>query len=810
MHRLAEDIRYALRQLYRSPSFALLALLTLTFGVGANVIVFGVMDALFLRPLRGITEPQQVYTVQHPEDLWVTLSYPDYKDIRDRNTVFSSMAMFRAARIGLGQSGGAQPIWGYEASGNYFDSLGVKPALGRFFRPEDDVDPGGKQYAVLSYRCWQERFGGDPNVIGTTIYLNKYPYILLGVTPRDFHGTERLLWPDVWVPISNEVLVEGYDWIHNRGDDNSWVIARLKPGVSVQQAEANLNSIALQLAREYPQTDSGMQLRLSKPGFLGDALGSPARGFTLAIMLLALLVLLAASANLGGLFAARTADRSRELAIRMALGSSRSLILRQLLTESVLVAVIGGVVASFLARAVLRLLSQWHPPTEYPLQLAVDPDPRVHAFALFTAVVTGVLLGIVPARQVWATDPNHVLRSAGSSPLVSRRWALRDVLLGVQIALCCLLVTASLVSLRGLVRTFHTPLGFDQQDVTLAAFDLHLAHYVDEEVPLAQRRLLDRVAQLPGVTAAAYGNSTPLALDQSETDVYPEGTAQFLHAKVLFNTNYYSVSPGYFRAAGTRLLAGRDFTWQDDEHAPEVSIVNETFARRLFGNQPAIGKYFDLGPRQRLQIVGVVEDGKYVFVAEDQSPALFFPILQRKNSSTVLLVRSPRTPAEMVAAVRGELNKFDSSLPVFSVTSWPEALGLALFPARAATVALGVFGVLALMLAVTGVFGLASYTVSKRLRELGIRVALGAPTRDVMRAALGRTALLVIGGSSVGLLLGIAASRLLAMIVYQANALDPMVLLGVLATMAVVGIASAALPARRALAVDPAKLLRED
>src|SRR6516164_2837724 len=254
VHRLREDIRYALRQLRRSPSFAVLALITLTLGVAANVIVFGVIDALFLRPMPGISEPQQLYTVQHDEDIWNSLSYPNYKDIGERNTVFSGMAMYRPARIGLGQTENAQPVWGYEVSGNYFDLLGVKPALGRFFHAEDDIDPGGKQYAVLSYRCWQERFGGDPNVIGKTIYLNKYPFILLGVTPRDFHGTERLLWPDVWVPISNEVLVEGYDWIHNRGDDNSWVIARLKPGVSVQQAEANLNSIALQLAREYPQT----------------------------------------------------------------------------------------------------------------------------------------------------------------------------------------------------------------------------------------------------------------------------------------------------------------------------------------------------------------------------------------------------------------------------------------------------------------------------------------------------------------------------------------------------------------------------
>ena len=810
MQQLLEDIRYALRQLRRSPAFALLALLTLTLGVGANVIVFGVMDALFLRPLSGVAEPQQLYTVQHPEAIYVTLSYPDFKDIRDRNTVFSGMAVFRPARIGMGQAEGAQPVWGYEASGNYFDMLGVKPALGRLFHPEDDVDPGGKQYAVLSYRCWQERFGGNPNLIGTTIYLNKYPYILLGVAPRDFRGTERLLWPDVWVPVSNEAQIEGYDWIHNRGDSNAWVVARLKPGISQKQAESNLNSIAKQLASEYPQTDEGFQLRLSKPGFLGDALGAPARGFMMAIMLLALLVLLAACTNLGGLFAARTADRARELAIRMAVGSSRFRIFRQLLTESLLVAVLGGISASFLASALLKLLSRWHPPTEFPIQLAVDPEPSVYVFALLASVFTGVLLGILPARQVWNTDPNHTLRSAGSSPFVSRRWAMRDVLLGVQIALCCLLVTASFVSLRGLMRTFRTPLGFNPQGVSLAVFDLHLAGYPNDKVPIAQQKLLEKVSQLPGVSAAAYANSTPLALDQSETEVYAEDTSLFTRFAAKFSTNYYSVSPGYFRAAETRLMAGRDFTWHDDENAPAVAVVNQAFARQFFGNEQVVGRYFTTGPKHKLQIIGVVEDGKYVFMAEDESPTLFYPTLQQKNSSTVLLVRSERNPAEIVPALRAAISNFDSSIPVFSVTTWPDALGIALFPARAATIALGIFGILALMLAITGVFGLASYTVSKRLRELGIRVALGAPSREVMRAALGRTTLLLVVGSSVGLLLGIAASRLLAMIVYQATALDPVVLLGVLATMALVGMVSASLPARRALTLNPVKLLRDE
>jgi ABC-type antimicrobial peptide transport system permease subunit len=279
---------------------------------------------------------------------------------------------------------------------------------------------------------------------------------------------------------------------------------------------------------------------------------------------------------------------------------------------------------------------------------------------------------------------------------------------------------------------------------------------------------------------------------------------------VKFTANYYSVSPGYFRTAETRLMAGRDFTWHDDDNAPEVAVVNQSFARQLFGNDQVIGKYFSSGPKRKVQIIGVVEEGKYVFLAEDASPTIFFSTLQKKNSSTVLLLRSERNPAEMVPALRAVISNFDNSIPVFNVTSWPDALGIALFPARAATIALGIFGILALMLAITGVFGLASYTVSKRLRELGIRVALGAPSHEVMRAALGRTTLLLVVGSSVGLLLGIAASRLLAMIVYQATALDPLVLLGVLVTMSLVGVISASLPARRALTINPVKLLREE
>lgn len=808
MQNFIQDVRYALRQLQKSPGFAAVAVLTLILGIGANVVVFGVLSALLLHPLR-IENPEQVFTLQHQGAQDINSSYPDYRDVRDRNHTFSNLATYRVARIGLEAPDGAHPVWGYEASGNYFDMLGVKPLLGRFFHQADDLTPGGSPYVVLSYSCWKDRFSGDPNIAGKTVLLNKQPYTVLGVAPKYFNGLERFFWPEVWVPIMNEEQIEGYNWIKNRNDFDAWVAGRLKPGVTPQQAEADLNNIAAQISHDYPQTDEHLNYRLTRPGFLGDALGGPVHGFIIGVMLLAVLVLLAACANLGGLFAARTSDRGRELAIRIAIGSTRSRIFRQLLTESVVVSVLGGVVALFLAKVLLAALTQWHPPTDLPIQFLVEPDRAVYFFGFAVAVLTGLIFGTIPARQIWKTDPNHALRSGSSPSLIGRRWAIRDLLLGFQIAICCLLVTASFVSLRGLERTFRTPLGFNPNGVTLATFDLHLANYSDADAAPVQKRLLEQVAALPGVTAAAYSNSTPLSVDASTTGIFAEGTTDFRSSTRKFIATYYQVSPRFFNATQTRLLVGRDFTWQDDAKAPRVAIINATFARKLFGTTQVIGKHF-LAGGPLLEIVGVTEAGKYETVTEDPDAALFFPILQRPNTSTVLVVRSRLNSAEMIPAIRQAIANVDASIPVFSISSWPDALGLMLLPARAATVALGIFGALAMMLAVTGIFGLASYTVSKRVRELGIRMALGAQSKQVLHAALGRTFALLLLGSSAGLMLGFAATKLLASIVYQASASDPVVLVSVAATMALVGLASAFLPARRALTIHPMELLREE
>jgi predicted permease len=808
---LLADLRYSLRQLRRSPGFTFTTILTLTMAIAANVVVFGVVDALMLHPLP-VREPGRIVEVEKVrEGGGLNLSYPDYRDLRDRLRSFSSLAAVRITRLAFGVSGNTEPVWGYEVSGNYFDTLGIQPRLGRFFTPADDVKVNGSEVAVLSYANWQVRFNGDPEIVGKTVQVAKHAYTVIGVTPKGFSGTERFIWPDVWLPYHDSPELDGFNWLESRGNNSTWVVGRLKPGVTTAAATADLQRVAGQLAKEYPEDCAGLALLISRPGMFGKMLGGPVRGFLAGVMAMAGLVLMAACANLGALFSSRMTDRAKELGIRLAIGSSRGRILRQLLVESVVVALAGGVAASLGSAALLNTLARWTPDFEgLPVHFLVQPDWTVFGFSALLALVTGVLFGMIPARQVWLADPNQTLKSAGSTLSGGDRSRLRSTLLTVQIALCCLLVTASFVALRGLQRTFNVPLGFDPTGVTMATMDVHLAGYGPDKQAAIQQRLLAQVAAIPGVTAAAYANTTPLSLNNSSNTVYPPGTTDFSVANARFDAIDDSVSPGYFGVTGTRLLAGRDFTVHDNAKSPAVAIVNQTFAKRLFGTENAVGMRYPTGMGQMTEVVGVVEDGKYESLTEDPKPALFWPILQSPRSDLALLVKSRRDPTEMAAAMRKAIAEVDGGLPVFTVGTWTDALSTVTFPARAATIALGVLGALAIMLAVTGIFGTASYTVSRRMRELGIRVALGAQGRQVLRAALGRMVLLLGIGSGMGLLLGFAATRVMAGIVYQATASDPVVIVAAVLTMAMLGVVSAALPARRALRVDPMVLLRED
>ena len=805
---LLQDFRFALRQLHRSPGFALTAVLILALGIAANVIVFGVLQALVLRQL-DVPHADRVMTLQ-PKDGGPFVSNPEMRDVRDGNTVFSAVAAYEFEDFGLEANGVTRPVWGCAVSGQYFEVVGIKPFLGRLLERADDDHPGASEAAVISWSAWLSDFGAEPGVVGTTVRINKHPYTIVGVTPEGFHGTEKIAQLDIFVPMANEVSLDGFSWLESRSYRNLFSVVRMKDGVTMPQVQAELNTITARIARQYPKEEEGLALKLARPGLIGDFIGGPARGFLAGVMALAGIVLLAACANLGSLFAARTADRAKEIAIRMAIGSSRWRILRQLLVEAFVISILGGACASGLAWMALTGLASWHPPTRYPLKfLVVSPQPSLILLAFLISVIAGVVFGVMPLRQIFKTDPNDAIKSGGSQFSAGRRWALRDVLLAAQIALCCVTVTAAFVSLRGLGKAMTMDLGFNPKNALLTQFDLSQAAYTGDAADHFQRQLLERTSQIPGVEIAGYANTTPLSGDTSVAAVFSQQSADFRPSNKAFDMYFFDVSPGYLAASGTPLLAGRDVSFTDTAKTPPVAIVNQEFARRLFHSEHAVGRYFKNGDGVSIQIAGIVVDGKYFTFSEDPEAAAFFPISQKANTSTALIVRTRRNTADMVAAIRGVVLDLDRAVPIRDLGPWNSQLALTFFPIQVATVALGIFGAFGLLLSIAGTFGLASYTVSKRLRELSIRVALGAHAKQILSAALGRMLILLASGSVIGMLLGVAASRLLSAIVYQATAQDPLVLAAVALTLLLTGSLSVAGPVRRVLHANPATLLRE-
>jgi predicted permease len=807
------DLRLALRQLRKAPGFAVTAVLTLALAIGANAVVFSVLNALVLRPLN-VPHSENLFMLERAfgADSTPSQAYPDYLDLRQQNRSFESLVSYYIMGPAGLDTGGGNPsvVWPYMVSGNYFDSLGIQPYLGRFIHSSDEHGKNSVPYVVLSYAYWHSHFNSDPAAVGRTVQINKHPYTIAGVARPDFRGTELFFAPDLWAPLVDLPQIGGWDPLEERGGHSMWVIGHLKPGVTPGAATSDLNTIAASLAKTYPRTDDGLKFVLARPGLVGNTLGRPARAFMAGLMLLAGLILLAACANLGSLFAARAADRSREIALRMALGSRRQLILRQLLTEAVLVALAGGVCGIAGAVAVLRVLSTWRPIPGIPVNVPVNPDAKTYALALLLALFSGLLFGLVPVRQVLRADPWRIIRSGASGFDNLRRLTLRDVLLGLQIAICAVLVTASLVAVRGLARSLQSNYGFQPQGAMVVHTDLRMAGYDGDQRARMQRHMLDVVAAIPGVTAVGYADRLPLSIGGNDSSVYTDRTTDYRPTNAVADAQQFNVSPDYFRAAGTTILAGRTISLHDESKAPLVAVVNREFARKVLGNvDKAVGGHFKIWGGTRVEVEGVVEDGKYETLTEDSKPAMFFSFLQEPNSNTWMIVRSERDAQEIAGALQRSLHSIDPSLPL-EIKPWNSELDSALFAARVATVALGVLGLLGAMLAVTGIFGMASYAVTKRLRELGIRVALGANQRKVLGAALGRAFRVLAIGSVAGMILGMLATRVLSYIVYQATPKDPIVLGGVTLTMLVLGLVAAWIPARHALAVDPMILLREE
>jgi predicted permease len=806
---IAADVRYGWRILRRSPGFVAVAVLSLTLGIGVNTAVFSVVRAAVLRPLPLPDADRLVFLETTDGDN--SHSYPNYRDLRDATRSFAGLIAYRMTPMQVELAGGPARMWGYLSSGNYFDVLGVKPAAGRLFHPADDGPANASPYVVLSYDTWQRRFARDPNVVGTEIRINRLPYTVLGVAPESFFGTELFFRPELWVPMAMQPSIEiGTPWLENRSTTNTMIIGRLAAGISREQAEADLATVTAGLRHDFPKENGDLSFTLTTPGWVGSELGSPLRAFLFGLLLLASFVLLIACANLASQLLARSEDRRRELSIRVAIGAGRWRLVRQLGTEAVMLAAPGGALGSVVAVFVTRALSAWHPPVEVPLQLDVNVDGSVLGFAVLVSALATLLFGIGPARRAARLDPAAVLKESGAA--TRRRWGLRDLVVAGQIALCFAIVSASVLSLQGLRDSLAQPIAINLDRLYIASFDLGAAGYDRDTGNALRARVLEDVQRLPGVEHAAYISALPLGMDQSSSRVFSEREAADASARGRDAAHFRS-TPGYFAAAGTPLVAGRDFDEHDVRDSPRVGIVNETFARQVLGTSPAdaIGRrFFYFSRTVAVTVVGVVADGKYQTLTEDPKPAAFDSLLQLYAPEARLVLRTSRSAAEILPAVRRVFAAADPALPLGDLGPAREQLAMTLFPTRAAAIALNLFGLLAIILAATGLHGLLAVVVSKQQRELAIRAAVGAAGIDLVHAVLRPTAALIALGCVIGIALSMGAGRLLSSVVANVGALQPMAMIATAAVIAVLAAAASLAPARKALRADPAMALRAE
>jgi len=812
MQTLWQDLRFGFRRLIKTPGFALIAVLSLALGIGANTAVFSLVNLILFRPLP-VADPQEVVSVSAvgKNGQLAAFSYPNYLDFRDRNEVLSGLLVYRFAGVSMSRNGNNEKVWGNLVSGNYFDMLGIKPALGRTFLPEEDKTRLSHPVVVISHSLWQTRFGGDPSAVDSDVLINGRKFKIIGVAPAGFKGTEVIYTPEIYVPLAMQKWIEPEnDYLDKRDESNMFAVGRLKAGVSASQAEASLNLLAAQLAKDFPNENEGLKIQVIPPGFVLPQFRNVMLGVSAALMGLVALVLLIACTNLANLLLARATERGKEIAIRLSIGAGRARIVRQLLTESVMLAVTGGLVGTALAQWIIDSIMALKPPIEIPLTLELHVDWRVLVFSMIVSVVTGVLFGLVPALQATKPDLIPALKDAASQSGV-RRSLLRSGLVVAQVAVSLLLLIAAGLTLRALQRLHGMSPGFNPENALMMNFDLSLQGYQTDAGMQLRKQLLDRVESLPGVRSASITDCVPLTMNFSSNTILIEGRPQERGVNAP-QAARADVGLKYFETIGTPLVAGRDLTEQDQEGKTRSAVVNETFARKFFlGANPietALGKQFRTSPEgQPWQIVGVARDGKYWTIGEDPQAFVWFPI-GNQLAFNYLVVRTSAKPETVIGAIRGEFRNLDPNLPVTDVKTLTEHMSLSLFPARAFASLLSAFGLIALALAAIGIFGVMSYAVSQRTREIGVRMALGAGAKDIFKLVIGRGLLLTSIGVGVGLALALVGTRLISILLYSVSAIDPLAFVGVTLLLVAVAFLACFFPARRAMKTDPMVALR--
>jgi macrolide transport system ATP-binding/permease protein len=805
MNSLLKDIRYALRNFVKRPGFTAIAVVTLALGIGANTAIFSLVNTVLLRPLP-VSHPEQLvelYGTLHNGADYTIQSYLNYKDYRDRSDVFSGLIAYRFDPISVSHEGRNERVWGYLVSGNYFDVLGVQPFLGRYFTPEEDKTPSANPVAVISYGCWQKRFASDPSIVGKSLALNGHVFTVIGVAPNGFNGTEVAYAPELFVPMMMAHEIEpGSEWLESRDSDNIFVVGRLKPDVSSAQAESKLKAITVQLGKDYPRENEGRGIALLTPGLFIPDIRNSVISFSSVLMGVVGLVLLLACVNLANLLLARATERRRELAIRLAVGASRARIIRQLVTESVLLSLAGGVGGVLLAAWINALVASIKLPTDISLMFDLRLDWRVLAFALAVSLGTGIVFSLLPALQSSKPDLVPALKDEASMGGF-RRSRLRNALVVVQVALSLVLLVCAGLVLRSLQVAQRTRPGFTPENAVALSFDLGLQGYTEEKGRAFQRQIVERAQTVPGVGSVALTSTVPLTLDYSYQTIYVEGQAIAGNSDLpvaVPNT----ISPNYFRTMEIP-LCGRDFNERDSKEESRVAIVNETFARRFLSGREAIGARFNFsGPdKPYWEVIGVAGDGKYNSLGEDPKPAFYRPMLRDYSTSASLVARTTGDSKAALVALRGELERLDPTLPLYNVQTLTDHMSVPLFPFRMAATVLGSFGILAIVLAAIGIYGVMSYVVAGRTREIGVRIALGAARRDVLLLIIKQGMTLAVVGLAIGLLVAFGVAQLLAKLLFGVSPVDPLTFAGVALLLALIAALACYIPARRATRVDP-------
>ncbi len=818
MDNLIKDIRFGVRMLMKNPGVTLVAVITLALGIGANTAIFSGVSAFLLRPLSVPHPSNLVRPIEIAEDRGVTdeFSYPDFVDYRDQSTSYTGLAAEDMVQAAIDAENQNDVIWGQVVSANYFDVLEVKPILGRTFLPEEDKTVGANAVVVLSQSFWQRRLASDPNIVGKTVQLNNRAYQVIGVAPEYFVGTKFALALDFWTPISmSEDLRRNPDILKDRGSHWMNVIGRLKPGVSISQASAEMSAIATRLNQAYPddRASTTQAQMMTEIDGRWEEMGNVFKSAGAIAMAIVGLVLLIACANVANLMLARAAARRKEIGIRLALGANRARLIRQLLTESVLLSIAGGGLGLLLAFWVTNLMQAFVPVLEYRV---IDNffaiDSRALVFTLVISLATGLVFGLAPAWQSSNPDVVPVLKG---DPELARRgkrraFSLRNMLVVAQVALSLVVLICGGLFIKSFRKAQMMDPGFDNRNGLIVSLSPTLVGYEEEQSRNFYRQVLERVSHIPGIDAAAYVRTLPLGDSSNsngpilkESETLPRGSA----GRNIMNT---VVSPGYFRTMQIPLVEGRDFDDRDTTKTKRVIVINQRMAEMLWPGESALGKRIFIGTDSKdpLEVVGVARTGKYRSLAEDPKPYYFSSMDQRRPTTTALVMRPSVDPLSLVGAIRSEVASIDRRVPMFAVKTMDQHKTYALWaPNMAASLSLA-FGVLAILLSAVGLYSVMAYLVSQRTREVGIRMALGANRSDVMKMITRQGMRLAAVGVGIGLLLALVLAQFLSSLLVGVSGYDVTTFVLGSALLALVALIACYLPARRATKVDPLVALR--